>query len=133
MPRRVVHCSDGVYEEYSTDEEELAARKEEEERQRKAALIDPRTLKWLPWAVHYTWFAGSTVLSYCDHWGEKLAWFFGITSPKYYYEIEEFKRMQEEEAERKKKEAENTHGWKEVGGSGDAVEAAGSTSASVHP
>ncbi len=37
--------------------------------------------------------------------------FFGITSPKYYYEIEEFKRMQEEEEERKKEEAANTHGW----------------------
>lgn len=41
--------------------------------------------------------------------------FFGITSPKYYYELEEFKKMQEEEAERKKQEAENTAGWVEKG------------------
>lgn len=31
--------------------------------------------------------------------GEKLAWWFGITKPKYLYEIEEFKRMQREQEE----------------------------------
>jgi hypothetical protein len=41
--------------------------------------------------IHYTWFAGSSVMGYCDDWGEKLAWFFGITSPKYYYELVSFK------------------------------------------
>ncbi len=30
--------------------------------------------------------------------GEKLAWWLGITQPKFLYEIEEYKRMQEEEA-----------------------------------
>ena len=59
--------------------------------------------------------SGSTVLTYADHWGEKLAWFFGITSPKYYWELEEFKRMNAEEEERKKKEAEETFGWAEKG------------------
>ena len=61
--------------------------------------------------VHYTWFAGSTLVSYCDLWGEKLAWFFGITSPKYYYELEEFKRMKEEEEERENKLQSEMHGW----------------------
>lgn len=28
--------------------------------------------------------------------GEKLAWFFGITSPKYGYALEEYKRMERE-------------------------------------
>ncbi len=32
----------------------------------------------------------------CDTAGEKLAWFFGITKPKYYAEIQEFERMDEE-------------------------------------
>jgi hypothetical protein len=32
--------------------------------------------------------------------GEKLAWFFGITEPKFAYEIEEYHRMKEEEAKR---------------------------------
>ena len=54
-------------------------------------------------------------MAYADYWGEKLAWFFGITSPKYYWELEEFKRMEAEEEERKKKEAEETFGWAEKG------------------
>jgi len=115
VPRRVVHCSDGVYEEYSTDEDELEERKREEEKQRKRALIDPKTLSWYPWIFHMSWLTGSTILTYADHWGEKLAWFFGITSPKYYWELEEFKRMNAEEEERKKKEAEETYGWAEKG------------------
>jgi hypothetical protein len=32
----------------------------------------------------------------CDTAGEKLAWFFGITKPKYYAEIQEYERMDEE-------------------------------------
>ena len=59
VPRRVVHCSDGVYEEYSTDEEELEERKREEEIQRKRALINPKTLPWYPWVFHMSWLAGS--------------------------------------------------------------------------
>ena len=53
--------------------------------------------------VHYTWWFGSGFLGYCDFFGEKLAWALGITSPKYYYEIEDFKRQQEEEKERKQR------------------------------
>jgi len=113
VPRKVVHCSDGVYEEYSTDEEEIEERKREEEIQRKRALIDTRTLKWFPWIFHMSWLTGTTMLAYADHWGEKLAWFFGITSPKYYWELEEFKKMEAEKEERKKKEAEDNFGWTE--------------------
>ena len=47
--------------------------------------------------------------------------FFGITSPKYYYELEEFKKINEEEEERKKKEAENTSGWLEQGAEGHVM------------
>jgi len=31
--------------------------------------------------------------------GEKLAWWLGITKPKFFYEIEEYKRMKQEEEE----------------------------------
>lgn len=31
--------------------------------------------------------------------GEKLAWWLGITKPKFFYEIEEYKRMKKEEEE----------------------------------
>ncbi len=81
-PRRVLHFSDGVIEEYSTDEEERDRRKEEEKRARERALVDPRTLTWLPWMVHYTWAGGAKALEVCDALGERIAWFFGITSPK---------------------------------------------------
>merc|ERR1712110_184215 len=53
--------------------------------------------------VHYTWWMGSGFLGYCDFLGEKLAWALGITSPKYYYEIEDFKRSQEEEKEKQER------------------------------
>lgn len=36
----------------------------------------------------------------CDYAGEKLAWWFGITSPKFMYEIEEYNKMKEEEKRR---------------------------------
>ena len=62
VPRRVVHCSDGVYEEYSTDEDELEERKREEEKQRKRALIDPKTLSWYSWMFHMSWLTGSSCL-----------------------------------------------------------------------
>ena len=37
--------------------------------------------------------------SAADYAGEKLAWWFGITKPKFLYEIEEFNRMKKEELE----------------------------------
>ncbi len=38
-------------------------------------------------------------LKACDFIGEKLAWWLGITKPKFFYEIEEYKRMKQEEEE----------------------------------
>ena len=81
VQRRVIHCSDGVVEEYSTDEEELEelrsapitcncrpklshfciySRRKKEDERKKTSLIDPRTLTWLPWMIHYTWNFGSS-------------------------------------------------------------------------
>ena len=73
-PRRVVYCSDGVYEEYSTDEEEIEEQKRAEEQRKQRALIDPKGLSWMPWMIHYSWLAGSRVFNYADSWGERLAW-----------------------------------------------------------
>ncbi len=111
----MIHCSDGVYEEYSTDEEEIEAQRQAEEEKKKRAMIDPKSLPWSSRVLHYLWMAGSGSMYYFDSWGERLAWFFGITSPKYYWEMQEFKRMKEEEEERRKKEAENTSGWNPKG------------------
>ena len=47
----------------------------------------------LGWLVESARAAGGGVLGACDTAGEKLAWWFGITSPKYYYEIQEALRM----------------------------------------
>jgi len=47
----------------------------------------------------------------CDAAGEKLAWWFGITSPKYYYEIQEAIRMKEEEEKRKSRQDAEMSGW----------------------
>ena len=57
---------------------------------------------------------GSSALSYCDFVGEKLAWWFGITSPKYYYELQEFERMKEEEEEEEKRRQVDEYGWSNV-------------------
>ena len=59
------------------------------------------------------------LLSYCDFFGEKLAWFFGITSPKYYYELEEYKRELEAEEKRAKKEDIESRGWRETSSAGE--------------
>lgn len=92
-PKRVLHFSDGTLEEYSDDETDQVDQIE-------AAPVDESKLKWSEWMRYKTYKLGSTVLAGCDYVGEGLASFLGITTPKYSYEIEEFKRMQaEQEAE----------------------------------
>lgn len=46
----------------------------------------------------------------CDYVGEKIAAALGITTPKFNYEIEQFKRIQKER-EKAKEEEESTGGW----------------------
>jgi hypothetical protein len=111
-PRRVIYCSDGVVEEYSTDEEEEKA-KEEAERKRNAwRHINPATLGWMAWTVHHVWLGGERVVAACDFLGERIAWWLGITSPKYYYELQEAKRIEEREAARAAKEDAEMKGWR---------------------
>jgi hypothetical protein len=53
-PRRILHFSDGILEEYSTDEEEAAEREaveEKKKREKEKTVVDPRTLRWLPWML----------------------------------------------------------------------------------
>jgi len=129
-PRRVIHCSDGVIEEYSTDEEEERA-KEEAERKRNAwRHVDPATLGWMAWAMRYFWLGGESVVSTCDFIGEKVAWWLGITSPKYFYELEAAKRMEERERARRLKEDAEMRGWRpSPEGGEDGVVAAKPTAA----
>lgn len=92
QPRRILHFSDGILEEYSTDEEE------EENTQ---PVVDPKTLDWMPWMWYYIVTVSKKSLSVADTCGEHLAWFFGITTPKYQYAIDEYYRMKEEEEKEK--------------------------------
>merc|ERR1712142_837843 len=92
-PKKILHFSDGTLEVYSSSEDEeddttktaVVAQKPGQGSNNTNAppSIETRNLRWIPWVVHYTWWFGAGFLGYCDHWGEKLAWFFGITSPKY--------------------------------------------------
>lgn len=58
----------------------------------------------------YVLMGGNKVLATCDYVGEKIASALGITTPKYNYEIEQFKKI---EKERKKADDEekSTGGW----------------------
>ncbi|XP_046370805.1 protein FAM177A1-like [Haliotis rufescens] len=89
-PKRVLHFSDGILEEYSTDEEDVQIKPKE-------PSVDPKKLSWLPWFWYCLMTASARTLSVADLCGEKLAWFFGITAPKYQYAIDEYYRLKEEE------------------------------------
>ena len=94
LPKRLVYFSDGVLEEYSTDEEELDGVNPDTQ-----PLIDPKTLPWVPYVGYMIWWLGSRTLAVCDYLGENLAWFLGITSPKFQYELDQYERMAKEEEE----------------------------------
>lgn len=109
-PRRILHFSDGVLEEYSTEDEE-----EEESKPDSLAVTDPKALTWGPWIYYWMLYSGSSVLSACDYVGESLANFLGITAPKYQYEIDEYNRAMEEEAKLKEDEEAEMAGWTTTG------------------
>ncbi|XP_072937110.1 protein FAM177A1 [Epargyreus clarus] len=101
-PLRVIHFSDGVEEEIEQDKVDgLQSAPTTEEN------VDPKTLPWGPWFSHYAWKSGCKVLNAVDYAGESLADFFGITTPKYQIEIDEYERVKEE----KRKMDEDATGW----------------------
>ncbi|XP_023946405.1 protein FAM177A1 isoform X1 [Bicyclus anynana] len=106
-PKRVIHFSDGV-------EEDIEEEKVNELQSAPEQNVDPKSLSWGPWFSYYTWKSGVTALNAVDYAGESLASFFGITTPKYQIEIDEYERLQEE----KRQMDEESAGWvpKNVGG-----------------
>ncbi|XP_071790584.1 protein FAM177A1-like [Asterias amurensis] len=90
-PKRVIHFSDGIMEEYSSDEEDGP------QNAKVVPAVDPKTLKWGPYLWYYTVAASTKTLGVCDFLGERLAYFLGITSPKYQYAINEYNRLEEDE------------------------------------
>lgn len=114
VPKRILHFSDGTLEEFSSDEEEYDIEPSCKERTiNHLNTINPATLAWIPWIFYQTSIAGNKALAVCDVFGEYLANFFGIITPKYDYEIEHYKRMIEEEKERKQQDVE-VGGWTEA-------------------
>jgi len=55
--------------------------------------IDTKRLSWREWIKHYSVKSASSVMDGLDYSGETLAYYLGITSPKYQQEIEEYNRM----------------------------------------
>ena len=60
--------------------------------------------------IDYVLMGGNKVLATCDYVGEKIAAALGITTPKYNYEIEQFKKIQKEQ-EKAVQEEKITGGW----------------------
>lgn len=60
--------------------------------------------------IDYVLMGGNKVLATCDYVGEKIAAALGITTPKYNYEIEQFKKIQKEQ-EKAVQEEKTTGGW----------------------
>ena len=84
--------------------------------------VDTKKLRWMPWFWHFTKKSAKKTLAAADYVGEKLAYFVGITSPKYQYEIDEYNRLkweeekekEREDAEREKRELEGEKNKKEL-------------------
>ncbi|KAG7302226.1 hypothetical protein JYU34_013706 [Plutella xylostella] len=109
---KILHFSDGVeevMEEVKTGDLQSAPGSKPEDN------VDPATLSWGPWFSHYAWKSGTKVLGAIDTAGESLAGFFGITSPKYQIEVDEYERVKEE----KKKLDDESSGWVPKNGGGD--------------
>uniref|UniRef100_A0A8C4NPH6 Zgc:153383 n=1 Tax=Eptatretus burgeri TaxID=7764 RepID=A0A8C4NPH6_EPTBU len=94
VPRRVIHFVSGeTMDEYSTDDDE----EEEEESKDLLPKIDLSKLTWGPYLWFHMMRTTTGTLAVCDFLGEKLANFFGVTSAKYQYAIDEYYRSKEEE------------------------------------
>ncbi|RZF47135.1 hypothetical protein LSTR_LSTR005213 [Laodelphax striatellus] len=111
IPRRVLHFSDGVIEEYSTDEETDDPDLCKKQTVNETMAINPKSLTWGPWFWYQSVVLGSRTLEVCDFLGESLASFFGITTPKYQYEMDYYNNLKAEEEERKKQEDLEMGGW----------------------
>lgn len=99
--RKKIHFrSDFVKDESSSSDEDDSKEKKKFDIQER----NPADLNWPLWCWYYTVYVavgGFRVAEYC---GEKLADFFGITSPKYQYVINEYHRLRQEEQEEEEAE-----------------------------
>lgn len=104
IPRRIIHFSDGIIEEYSTDEETTDM--ESPLVPRAPKTFDPHSSQIFPYVWFYITWALSKSFSVAENVGEKICWILGITSPKYASAINEYYRIKkEEEMENKRLES----------------------------
>ncbi|XP_063977320.1 protein FAM177A1-like [Diachasmimorpha longicaudata] len=108
--KKVLHFSDGDLVEYNDDEVD------DSKEDGQTVVVDPKTLEWIPWIWHQTTCFSCKVLESCDYVGEALADFFGITSPKYQFEINEYNRLQRILTAEREKEQLQMAGWTEQQG-----------------
>nr|XP_049612910.1 protein FAM177A1 isoform X2 [Syngnathus scovelli] len=112
-PRRIIHFSNGeTMEEYSTDEEEEEVKVQERKDLLNSIDAERSKMTWGPYFWFHMWKAATSTISACDYLGERMASFFGITSAKYQYAIDEYykikKEREEEEESRLSEEAEHS-------------------------
>lgn len=67
-------------------------------------------MSWGEWFKYKASNAGHSFINGCDYVGEYLAYTLGITSPKYEYEIEQYKEM-EAEKERELAKEKDARTW----------------------
>ncbi|RWS16551.1 hypothetical protein B4U79_15146 [Dinothrombium tinctorium] len=128
-PKRVIHFSNGVIEEYSDNESETpdyvdtCSKSTADLVAEAGALVpfDNSNYYWFNQLSKLTSSLGRNTLQVCDYLGEKLASMLGITTPKYEYEIEEYKRMCREERAYKEKQKELYAGWTQSNESEDPL------------
>ncbi|KAK2727053.1 protein FAM177B-like [Artemia franciscana] len=94
--KKILHFSDGTLE-VDEDEIDMDSVIVEEAVNSFQENINIHALPWSDWILHMVSQAGSKTLAACDYAGGALADFFGITSPKYYLEMEAAKEMMKEE------------------------------------
>ncbi|CAG2166457.1 unnamed protein product [Oppiella nova] len=109
-PKRVVHFSDGVVEEYESSEEEdtTSTAKTSQTDSNQQLISSWPTISSVKRSV--LWF-GTQSLKVCDYLGENLAHFLGITSPKYESEIDEYMRRMAEQEMHRKRQLQEFSGW----------------------
>jgi len=94
--KKVLHFCDGTLEQndsYPSDEDET------DQSNRHVVNVDPSSLNWTDWMKYKAGNVGNAALETCDYVGEGLANFFGITTPKYQFEIDHYNTMKAMESD----------------------------------
>eukprot|EP00794_Sanderia_malayensis_P020185 gene20185-22160_t len=73
-------------------------------RRQNAQDVNLADLSWTMWMWYYVVAVSTGAFHFAEYCGEKLAEFFGITTPKYQYVIDEYYRVKQEEKEEKEQE-----------------------------